>query len=88
MFAKTATDITLNDTTVDLHKLALCMSRPDRSGRWQARLHLLAPIVESTERKSQILPPPGPAPAPPVQDKPEETARGGWQLTIAREFKL
>ncbi|HQB81873.1 MAG TPA: hypothetical protein PLR50_00135 [Candidatus Rifleibacterium sp.] len=88
MFAKTATDITLNDTTVDLHRFALCATRPDRSGRWQARLHLLAPIVESTERKSQILPPPGPAPAPPVQDKPEETARGGWQLTIAREFKL
>lgn len=87
MFAKTATDITVSDMTVDLHRLALCLSRPDNNGNWQVKLNLLVPIAESVERKEILPPVPGPPP-PPAPPEPEEKIRGGWQLIVSREFIL
>jgi len=87
MFAKTATDITVNDMTVDLHRLSICLSRPDRSGRWQAGLNFLVPLAERVERKEVLPVVPGP-PTPPAPPEPDEKIRGGWQLILSREFTL
>ncbi|MBU1105713.1 MAG: hypothetical protein KKB51_03510 [Candidatus Riflebacteria bacterium] len=89
MFANVSTENTLSDTTLDLHRLALCLNKPDTSGRWQVKLNLLVPLAESVEQKATIPPAPGPAPQPqPAGSKLEESIRGGWQIIIAREFLL
>ena len=89
MFAKSETDVTVSDASVELHRLALCLSRPDHAGRWQAKLNLLVPVGEINERKEAIPSVPGPPPPPqPAKLKPEESIRGGWQIIIAREFDL
>ncbi len=88
MFADSETDVVVRDTTLDLHRMAMSLKRPDKSGNWQLSLNLLVPVAESEERRPPTVPAPVPAPPGPAKARPEESIRGGWQIVVAREFNL
>ena len=88
MYASTSTENDRQKLTLNLHRLTISARRPDRSGSWQTSLNLIAPVAEIKEIKAATAVPPVPGPAPAKASKPSESVRGGWQLTIAREFSL
>lgn len=88
MYASTSSENDRQKLTLDLHRLTISARRPDRSGSWQASLNLIAPVAEIKEIKAATAVPPASGPAPAKTPKPSESVRGGWQITIAREFTL
>ncbi len=88
MYASTSSENDRQRLTLDLHRLTISAKRPDRSGCWQIDLNLIAPVAEIEDIKEAVAAPPPPGPAPAKTSKPSESVRGGWQITIAREFAL
>ncbi|HEY9071215.1 MAG TPA: hypothetical protein VIV61_13235 [Candidatus Ozemobacteraceae bacterium] len=78
----------IRDSRYDLHRLELDLRRPDRRGAWKTMLRLLVPVERKKPEKEAAggAAPPGP-PGPAVSE-PEKRIRGGWQITVEREFRF
>lgn len=66
--------------TLFLHRMDVYASRPDKSGSWNLGLKILAP-----QFKKQ---PDNKIDGPVKKVEPHKSYRGGWQLTVMREFIL
>lgn len=89
MFSSSSSEVTIVESSLELHRLGLCLRRPDKEGQWQAQLNLLVPIYRSDEEEKPSTGTVPGATLPTTEPlKPEESVRGGWQIIIAREFKL
>lgn len=64
-----------------LHRMDISVRRPDKYGFWDFGVKILAPQFKKEEKAGNLLSPAAPA-------EPSKRYRGGWQLTVMREFYL
>jgi hypothetical protein len=72
--------------TLKLHRLHLKLVRPDSSGKWQCDIRLMVPETISRKVKEPVSP--VAPPVTPALPEPSERIRGGWQISLIREFFL
>lgn len=73
-------DVQQKDRTLYLHRMDICVTRPDKSGSWNVGLKLMVPQVKTHEDKEDDSGGDG--------GGSSKKIRGGWQLSIMREFNL
>jgi len=73
------------------HRLETTIFKPVSSGQWKLRANIAIPEMVSKSEKAKnslITPTPPTTPSPSTGSKIKTKVRGGWQITVSREFYL